>query len=206
MWKGQAVELTRKAGNGVQCQALFQLPRFYGASNTLVSQVNGCTRTHHRLLHRRDGVTSQEFGGQSRTNSNCVSGRVPERDVPSRINPSATPEVPVPFTEVTSSVTHTKVLVKTSLAKITSASGLEKTARVMFDEGPEKTWNRKGLADELLLNGSKETVVMTTFGQSVGWPVTIHEVEFSLADRDGNNWVNVKVLAADNVGAPVNAM
>lgn len=112
----------------------------------------------------------------------------------------------MPFTEVTSSVTHTKVLVKTSLAKITSASGLEKTARVMFDEGPEKTWNRKGLADELLLNGSKETVVMTTFGQSVGWPVTIHEVEFSLADKDGNNWVNVKVLVAENVGAPVNAM
>jgi len=34
----------------------------------------------------------------------------------------------------------------------------------MFDDGYEKTWIRKGLADELRLNGTKEKVVVTTFG------------------------------------------
>ena len=53
----------------------------------------------------------------------------------------------------------------------------------MFDDGYEKTWIRKGLADELRLNGTKETVVVTTFGQSVGKPVTSNKVEVSLVDN-----------------------
>ena len=59
------------------------------------------------------------FRSRSPTNSNCESGRVPERDVPSRFNPSATPfypatplEVPVPCSEAPSSVSHTEVLAK----------------------------------------------------------------------------------------------
>lgn len=47
---------------------------------------------------------------------------------------------------------------------------------------------------------------MTTFRQSVGKAVTSHKVEFSLADKEGKNWVNVEVLAVDNVGVPVNAV
>ena len=75
----------------------------------------------------------------------------------------------------------------------------------MFDDGYKKTWIRKGLADELRLNGTKETVVVTTFGQSVGKPVTSRKVEFYLAaDKEGNNWVKVKALAVDDLGAPVN--
>ena len=76
----------------------------------------------------------------------------------------------------------------------------------MFDDGSEKTWIRKGLADELRLNGAKETVVVTTFGQRVGKPVTSHKVEFSLADKEENNWVKVKSLAVDDVGAPMSAV
>lgn len=62
----------------------------------------------------------------------------------------------MPFTKATSSVTHTEVLFKTTLAKIKSASGLEKKVRVMFDDGSEITWIRKGLADKLCLKGTKE--------------------------------------------------
>ena len=50
-------------------------------------------------------------------------------------------------------------------SRINSASGLEKTVRVMFDDGSEKTWIRKGLADEPRLDGAKETVVVATFRQ-----------------------------------------
>lgn len=71
----------------------------------------------------------------------------------------------------------------------------------MFDDGYEKTWIRKGLADELR-NGTKETVAVTTFGQSVGKPVTSKKVEISLVDNEeGNNWVKIKALAVDDVGA-----
>lgn len=71
----------------------------------------------------------------------------------------------------------------------------------MFDDGYEETWIRKGLADELR-NGTKETVVVTTFGQSVGRPVTSKKVEVSLVDNEeGNNWVKIKALAVDDVGA-----
>ena len=45
----------------------------------------------------------------------------------------------MPCTEAPSSVTQTEVLVKTTLAKIKSVSDLEKTMRVMFDDGSEKT-------------------------------------------------------------------
>jgi len=76
----------------------------------------------------------------------------------------------------------------------------------MFDDGSEKTWVRKGLADELRLDGTKETVVVTTFGQRVGKPVTSLKVEFSLADKEGNNWIKVKALAVDDVGAPISAV
>ena len=75
----------------------------------------------------------------------------------------------------------------------------------MFDDGSEKTWIMKGLKDELR-DGTKETVVVTTFGQRVGKPVTSHKVEFSLAEIEGNNWVKVKALAVDNVDAPVSAV
>ena len=71
----------------------------------------------------------------------------------------------------------------------------------MFDDGYKKTWIRKGLADELRLNGIKETVVVTTFGQSVGKPVTSTKVEFSLADKEVNNRVKIRVLAVDDFGA-----
>ena len=70
-----------------------------------------------------------------------------------------------------------------------------------FDDGYEKTWIRKGLIDELRLNGTKETVFVTTFGQSVRKPVTSNKVEVSLADKEGNNWVKIKALAVDDVGA-----
>ena len=47
--------------------------------------------------------------------------------------------------------------------------------------------------------------MVTTFGQRLGKPVTSHKVEF-LADKEGNNWVKVKALAVDDVGAPVSAV
>ena len=75
----------------------------------------------------------------------------------------------------------------------------------MFDDGSEKIWIRKGLKDELR-DGTKETVVVTTFGQRVEKPVTSHKVEFSLADIEGNNWVKVKALAVGDVDAPVSAV
>ena len=78
------------------------------------------------------------------------------------------------------------------LARIKSPSGLEKTVTVMFEDSSEKTWIRKGLVDELRLEGTKETVVVITFRQSVGKPVTGLKVEFSLADKKGNNLVKSK--------------
>ena len=127
-----------------------------------------------------------------------IRGKVPEREAPSQINPLSTL-----FYLAT---LYTNVLVKTALARIKSASGLEKTARVMFDDGSDKTWIGKGLADELRLDGTKEAVAVTTFGWSVGKLVTSHKVEFSLAHKEGNNSVKVKALAFDDVGAPVNAV
>jgi len=35
----------------------------------------------------------------------------------------------------------------------------------------------------------------------VGKPVTSKKVQFSLADKEGNNRVKIKALAADDVGA-----
>ena len=82
--------------------------------------------------------------------------------------------------------------IKTPLVRINSASGLEKTVRVMFDDGSENTWTRKGLADELRLDGAKETVVVATFRQIVGKPVTSHKVEFSLADPTKKEIIGLK--------------
>ena len=39
----------------------------------------------------------------------------------------------------------------------------------------------------------------------MGKPATSHKVEFSLADKQGNNRVKVKALAVDDAGAPVSA-
>ena len=44
--------------------------------------------------------------------------------------------------------------------------------RIMFDEISEKTSIRKGLADERRLDGTKEAVVVTTFGQKMEKPFT----------------------------------
>lgn len=89
-----------------------------------------CGRAHHRLLHRPTNP-SREFG------------KLPGKEGPSQINPLATSLYPA--------TPNTNVLVKTALVRINSASCLEKTARAMFDDGSEKTWIRKGLADELRL-------------------------------------------------------
>ena len=98
------------------------------------------------------------------------------------------------------------MLVKTALVRIKSPSGLEKTVRIMSDEISEKTWIRKGLADERRLDGTKEAVVVITFGQKVKKPFTSLKFEFYLADKEGNNWVKVKAIAVDDVGAPVSAV
>ena len=82
--------------------------------------------------------------------------------------------------------------VKTALARINSASGLRKTVTVMFDDGCEKTWIRKRLADVLRLDGAKETVVVATFRQIVGKPVTSHKVKFSLVDPTKKEIVGLK--------------
>ena len=48
-------------------------------------------------------------------------------------------------------------------------------------------------------------MAVATFRQSVGKPVTSRKVEFHLAaDKEGNNWVKVKALAVDDLGAPIN--
>ena len=141
--------------------------------------IEGSGRAHHRLLHRP-------------TSSSCESGKVPGKKGPSQINPLASPFYPA--------TPNTDVPIKTALARINSTRGPEKTVRVMFDDGSEKTWIRKGLADELRLDGAKETVVVATFRQIVGKPITSRPV------KEGNNWVKVKALAVDDVGAPVSAV
>ena len=113
--------------------------------------MEGCGRAHHRLLHRP-------------TNPGRESVKVSGREAPPQINPLARP-----FYPATASM---GVLVKTALARIKSPSGLEKTVRIMFDEISEKTWIKKGLADERRLDGTKEALVVTTFGQKVEKPFT----------------------------------
>ena len=82
--------------------------------------------------------------------------------------------------------------------------GYEKNAwSTSFDDGNEKNWIRKGLTDELRLNGTKETVFVTTFRTECekACYITSNKVEVSLADKEGNNWVKIKALAVDDVGA-----
>lgn len=147
--------------------------------------IEGCGGAHHRLLHRP-------------TNPSRESGKVSGREAPPQINP-----LERPFYQAKASM---DVLVKTALVRIKSPLGLEKTVRVMFDEISEKIWIRKGLADERRLDGTKEAVVVTTFGQKVEKPVTSHKVELYLADKEGNNWVKFKAIAVDEVGAPASAL
>lgn len=146
-----------------------------------------CGGAYHLLLHRP-------------TNPIRESGKVSGREAPPQINPLARP-----FYPATASM---DVLVKTALVRIKSLSCLEKTVRVMFDEISEKSWIRKGLADERRLDGTKEAVVVTTFGQKAekALQVTSHKDEFYLPDKEGNNWVRVKAIAVDDAGVPVSAV
>ena len=94
--------------------------------------------------------SSSSFIAQAFQPKPRIRSKVPEREAPSQINPLSTL-----FYLATN---YTNVLGKTALARIKSAwSGLEKTARVMFDNGFDKTCIRKVLADELRLDGSKRS-------------------------------------------------
>ena len=117
---------------------------------TVWSQSVPCGIAHHRLLHKLTNVPKPR-----------IRSKVPEREAPSQINPLSTL-----FYLAT---LYTNVLGKTALARIKSAwSGLEKTARVMFDDGFDKTCIRKVLADELRLDGTKRSSGGSNFQTECG--------------------------------------
>ena len=104
------------------------------------------------------------------------------------------------------STIYTEILVKTAVAKVKNSQGMETMARVMFDEGSERKWIRKSLAEDLQLEGVTENILVTTFGERIGKPITSQKVEFHLANKESDSWTNIKALVVDEVGAPVNSV